>query len=151
VYRTPELPLSPSRDLRTRCGRFAAIAIAAVVLASCSSLRDLGLDLGGSSQDGSLPPVQDANISSLSKRDANTTAPPEQGEGMINPDMPHLVVLRGRDGRIESIWVGGHRTRDRVAIACYEALVRLSDRPASQRQQIPEICNSLPKREISPG
>lgn len=129
----------------------AALAIATLILTGCSSLRDLGLDFGEASPEGSLPPVQEANISSLSERDATAMAPPEQGEGMINPDTPHLVVLRGRDGRIERIWVGGQRTRDRVAIACYEALVRLSDRPASQRQTIPEICNSLPKREISPG
>lgn len=149
--------LRPSQTrLRPTPCRPHATAVAAILclatLGGCATLQQWGINVGGDDSNASgLPPVEEADISSLSREETNIVAPRERGDGTINPDRPHLVVLRDRDGRIERIWVGGRRSHDRIAIACYEALMRLTDKPAAEQTRIPTICNNLPKRDIKAG
>ena len=80
--------------------------------------------------------LETVEITSLSRETARHKAPEaEVTEGATIPDVAMKVNSRGV---VTEAWKGGDRATDRLAIACYEEVLRLVGGPAPARN--PAIC-----------
>jgi len=80
--------------------------------------------------------LQTVEIDSLSRQAARHTAPEEDGPDDSN--IPDVAMKIDGQGLVVGAWKGGDRNTDRLAIACYEEVLRVVGRPAPSEN--PPIC-----------